>query len=146
MDDQNSTAQDAISRWRAATVVLVTLLAAGCTHNPMLGKWSITKREKETPASYLDELTTNVQSSSGATEIDFQKDSIVITSASSRHEETGVEYSIQELEGGATDVRILQPRKGDTVKDIDVCHIDSSGQRAQLESATEVVDLARIEQ
>ena len=141
MGDQDST----VGIRRSATVVLVTLIAAGCTHNPLLGKWSISQREKEMSASYLDELTANVKGSTGATEIDFHKHSIVITSPTSEHQESGVEYSIQELDGGAIDVRILQPRKGDTVKDIDVCHIDASGKRAQLESATEVVDLARIE-
>jgi hypothetical protein len=130
---------------RLFIIAIASLIAAGCTHNPVLGKWSITKREKEAPASYLDELSANVQSSTGATEIDFGKDSIVITSPTSRHQESGVEYSIQELEGGASDVRILQPRKGDTTRDIDTCHIDASGNRAQLESATELIDLARIQ-
>lgn len=121
------------------------LMAAGCTHNPLLGKWSIEKREKEVPASYMDELTTNVQSATGASEIDFDEDSILIVGSTAQHKETGVEYSIQELPGGATEVQILQPRSGDTTRDIDVCHIDPSGKQAQLESATEVLDLARIE-
>jgi hypothetical protein len=126
-------------------LAIFLLMAAGCTHNPLLGKWSIQKREKEVPASYMDELTTNVLSPTGASEIDFDKDSILIVGSAAEHKETGVEYSIQELQGGATDVRILQPRSGDTTRDIDVCHIDPSGKKAQLESATEVLDLTRIE-
>jgi hypothetical protein len=126
-------------------LVVLLFIAAGCTHNPLLGKWSIQKREKEVPASYMDELTTNVQSATGASEIDFDKDSILIVGSTAEHKETGVEYSINELEGGATEVQILQPRSGDTTRDIDICHVDPSGKKAQLESATEVLDLARIE-
>jgi len=125
--------------------MLLTFALAGCTHNPLLGKWSIEKREKEAPTSSLDELTSNVQSSTGATEIDFRKHSIVIWNKAGKHREKGVEYSIQELESGATDIRILQPAGGDTHRDIDVCHLDATGKTAQLESATEVLDLARIE-
>jgi len=128
-----------------STVIVLVFLAAGCTHNPMLGIWSISNREKEVPAAYLDELTTNIQKPTGATQIEFRKHSIVITGPGAQHRETGVKYSIRELEGGAIDVRILQPRKGDTTRDIDVCHVAASGNSARLESPTEVVDLVRIE-
>jgi hypothetical protein len=116
---------------------------AGCAHNPALGKWNIGKREKEVVASDVDELTHNIRTSTGATSIEFRKNSILISGGAQDHVESGVQYSVQQLEGGAIDVRILQPRKGDSSADIDVLHIASDGNTAQLESRTELVDLTR---
>ena len=123
------------------------LILAGCTHNPLLGKWSIASRDKEADASYLDELTTNVRSSTGATTIEFLKDSIVTSGGPQEHTVTGVTYIIQELEGGATDVKVVQARKSDPDNnDVDICHIDATGNTAQLESRTEVLHLTRASQ
>jgi hypothetical protein len=128
-----------------AAIMPMMLVLAGCTHNPMLGKWSIASRDKEVDTSYIDELTANVKTSTGATTIEFQKDSIVISGGPQTHSETGVTYFVQELEGGATDVQIHQARKGDPGNDdVDVCHIDPTGNAAQLESRTEMVHLTRI--
>jgi len=131
--------------WSYAAMTLVFALA-GCGHNPAIGKWNIGKREKEVVASDIDELTSNIRTSTGATTIEFRKDSIVISGGAADQVETGIDYSVQELEGGATDVRILQPRKGDTSADIDVLHIAAGGNTAQLESRTEMVDLTRVPQ
>jgi len=128
--------------WPCAALILM-FAVAGCTHNPMLGKWKIGKREKEVETTDIDELTSNIKTSSGATGIEFRKNSIVITGGAQNHVETGIDYSVQELEGGATDVRILQPAKGDTSADIDMLHIAPDGNSAQLESRSELVDLTR---
>ena len=131
----------------AGAAALSMLALAGCTHNPLLGKWSIKSRDKEINTSYIDELSANVRAATGATTIDFSKDSIVISGGPQEHTETGVKYYIQELEGGGTDVQIMQPRKGDQASnDIDVCHIDPTGNVAQLESRTEMLHLTRITQ
>ncbi|HTY55622.1 MAG TPA: hypothetical protein VMB26_10500 [Candidatus Binataceae bacterium] len=129
----------------ASAILMLTL--AACTPNPLLGKWSIKSRDKETDASYIDELTSNVRTSTGAKTIEFRKDSIVVSGGPQEHTETGIKYIINELEGGATDVQIVQARKGDPDNnDVDVCHIDSTGNSAQLESRNELVDLTRIGQ
>jgi hypothetical protein len=130
------------SLWSYAALTMV-LTVAGCTHNPVLGKWDIGKREKEVVASDIDELSHNIGAASGATAIEFRKDSIIISGGAANRVESGIDYSVQQLEGGATDVRILQPRKGDTSADIDVLHIAADGKTAQLESRTETVDLTR---
>jgi hypothetical protein len=132
---------------RTGAMMMVMLAIAGCTHNPMLGKWTIASREKEADASYLDELTTNVRKSTGATTIEFLKDSIVTSGGPQDHTITGVTYIITELEGGATDVQIVQKRKSDPDNnDVDVCHIDKTGNTAQLESRNEVLGLTRAGQ
>jgi hypothetical protein len=128
------------------SLMALVLAVFGCAPNPLLGKWQIAQRQKEAEATYIDELTSNIRTSTGATQIEFRKDSILITGGTQNHEETGVEYSIQELPSGAIDVRILQPRPGDTVRDIDLAHVDSSGNSAQLESTTEIVNLTRLGQ
>jgi len=123
------------------------LALAGCSHNPLLGKWSIASRDKEADASYLDELSTNVRTSTGATTIEFLKDSILISGGPQQHTESGVTYIVTELEGGATEVQIVQARKSDPDNnDIDVCHIDKTGNGAQLESRNEVLHLTRAGQ
>jgi hypothetical protein len=59
----------------------------------------------------------------------------------------GVTYIIPELEGGGTDVQIVQARKSDPDNDdVHVCHIDKSGAGAQLESRNEVLHLTRAGQ
>lgn len=128
-------------------LVMLMLALAGCTHNPLLGKWNIASRDKEADASYLDELTTNVRTSTGATTIEFLKDSIITSGGPQEHTITGVTYVINELEGGATDVQIVQARKSDPDNnDVDVCHIDKTGNAAQLESRNEVLRLSRAGQ
>ena len=63
------------------------------------------------------------------------------------HTINGVTYIITELEGGATDVQIVQARKSDPDNhDVDVCHVDKSGAAAQLESRNEVLHLTRAGQ
>jgi archaellin len=126
-----------------ACALAVAFAAAGCSGNPIVGKWKIGKREKEMEATYVDELTTNIRPITGASQIEFRKDSIAVTGGPKDHLIENVQYSVQELPGGAVDVRILQPRPGDTSRDIDVLHIDASGNNAQLESPTELIDLAR---
>ena len=127
----------------AGSLALVVTTLAGCGGNPASGTWTIGQRQKELEATYLDELTTNIRKSTGATQIEFQKDSIVISGGAQPHTETGVIYSVDELPGGAVDIRILQPRAGDTTKDVDILHIDKTGNSAQLETPTELVDLTR---
>jgi hypothetical protein len=39
---------------RTGAMVALMLALAGCTHTPMLGKWTIASRDKEAEASYLD--------------------------------------------------------------------------------------------
>jgi hypothetical protein len=129
-----------------ATLMTLMLALAGCTHNPLLGKWSIASRDKEIDTSYIDELTANVKTSTGATSIEFRKDSILISGGPKEHTETGVTYFIQELEGGGTEVQVLQARKGEpNNNDVDVCHIDPTGNSAQLESRSELLHLIRVE-
>ena len=75
------------------------------------------------------------------------KDSIVTSGGPQEHTITGVTYIINELEGGATDVQIVQARKSDPDNnDVDVCHIDKTGNAAQLESRNEVLRLSRAGQ
>jgi hypothetical protein len=129
---------------QTGAIVALMLALAGCTHNPLLGKWSIASRDKEAEASYLDELTTNVKTSTGATTVEFLKDSIVTSGGPQEHTIQGVTYIITELEGGATDIQIVQARKSDPDNnDVDVCHIDKTGNTAQLESRNEVLHLTR---
>jgi hypothetical protein len=132
---------------RTGALVVLMLALTGCTHNPLLGKWTIASRDKEAEASYLDELTTNVRTSTGATTIEFLKDSIVTSGGPQENTITGVTYVINELEGGATDVQIVQARQSDPDNnDVDVCHIDKSGNAAQLESRNEILHLTRAGQ
>ena len=131
---------------RIGTIAALMLALAGCTHNPLLGKWTIASRDKEVDASFLDELTTNVKTSSGATTIEFLKDSIVTSGGPQEHTINGVSYVITELEGGATDVQIVQARHDPDNNDVDVCHIDKTGNAAQLESRNEVLRLTRAGQ
>ncbi|MHB8382232.1 MAG: hypothetical protein ACYDC3_07815 [Candidatus Binataceae bacterium] len=132
-------------RWWRCGILVVSLAIAGCGHNPALGKWNIGKREKETETSDIDELSHDIRTAADATTIEFRKDSIVISGGTANQTESNIDYSVAPLEGGATDIRILQPRKGDTSADIDTLHIAADGKTAQLESRTEVVDLTRAQ-
>lgn len=133
-------------RWWRCGILVVALTLVGCGHNPALGKWSIGKREKEVETSDLDELTHDIRTSTGATTIEFRKDSIAISGGAANQTETNIDYSVGGMDGGATNVRILQSRKGDTSADIDTLHIAPDGKTATLESRTEVVDLTRIQE
>ena len=129
---------------RAALITILILGVAGCTHNPLIGKWSIKSRDKESDANFIDELTSNLKKASGATTVEFRKDSILISGGPQEHTVNGVSYVVQELEGGATTVQIMQPRKSDPDNnDVDVCHVDPTGNAAQLESRNTVIQLTR---
>jgi hypothetical protein len=129
---------------RAALITILILGAAGCTHNPLLGKWSIKSRDREAEATFVDQLTSILKKSSGATTVEFRKDSILVSGGPQDHTVNGVSYIIQELEGGATTVQIMQPRKSDPDNnDVDVCHVDPTGNSAQLESRNTVIQLTR---
>lgn len=130
-------------RWWRCGIMIVALMLVGCGHNPAIGKWSIGKREKEIETSDLDELTHDIRTATGATTIEFRKDSIVISGGSADQTEHNIDYSVGGMDSGATNVRILQSRKGDTSADIDMLHIAPDGKTATLESRTEVVDLTR---
>lgn len=122
-------------------VLVLSLALAGCGYNPALGKWNITKSEEEVEATTADELTV-IRNSTGATAIEFRKDSILVTGGLKDRSESPVVYSVQPLKSGATTVQILQG-KSDTNHDIDVMMISPDGNRARLESRTELVDLTR---
>ncbi len=132
-------------RWWRCGIMVVALTLVGCGHNPALGKWSIGKREKEVETSDIDELTHDIRTSTGATTIEFRKDSIVISGGAADQTENNIDYSVGGMDSGATNVRILQSRKGDTSADIDTLHIAPDGKTATLESRTEVVDLTRVQ-
>ena len=131
---------------RTFGVIALMLALAGCTHNPLLGKWTIASRDKEEDASFLDELTQNVRTSTGATTIEFLKDSIVISGGPKDHTISGVSYVITELEGGANEVRVVQPVHDPDNNDVDLVHIDKTGNAAQLESRNEILKLSRVAQ
>ena len=131
---------------RTGVIAALMLGLMGCTHNPLLGKWTIVSRDKEADAGFLDELTTNVKTSTGATTIEFLKDSIVTSGGPQDHTISGVTYIINELEGGAIDVQIVQARHDPDNNDVDICHIDKSGNSAQLESRNESLHLTRAGQ
>lgn len=131
---------------RTGAIAVMMLVLAGCTHNPLLGKWTIASRDKEENASFLDELTQNVRASTGATTIEFLKDSIIISGGPQSHTINGVSYVITELEGGATTVQIVQAIKDPDNNDVDVCHVDKTGNAAQLQSRNEILTLSRAAQ
>ena len=132
---------------RTFALIALMLFLAGCTHNPLLGKWTITSRDKEADASFLDELTQSVRTSTGATTIEFLKDSIVISGGPQSVTEDGIHYQITELEGAnGTEVKIYQPRKDDPNNyDIDLSRVAPDGKSAHLETPSETVELKRIE-
>ncbi len=136
-------------RWMVhacAAALLVGL--SGCTYNPLLGKWKIDQRTKETYVTYLDPLSHNIKKKTGNDTIEFLKDSIVVSGGPQAVTEENIQYRIQELEGSAgTEVKIVQPRKDDPNNyDIDVSRVAPDGKSAHLETPSEVVELKRIEQ
>jgi hypothetical protein len=120
---------------------------SGCTYNPLLGKWKIDQRTKETDVSYVDPLSTHIKKQSGNDTIEFAKNSIVVSGGANSATEDGIHYQITELEGaGGTEVKIYQPRKDDPNNyDIDVSRVAPDGKSAHLETPSETVELKRIE-
>ncbi|HEY2106168.1 MAG TPA: hypothetical protein VGH29_10320, partial [Candidatus Binataceae bacterium] len=98
---------------------------SGCTYNPLLGKWKIDQRTKETYVSYVDPLSTNIKKQTGNDTLEFAKDSIVISGGPNAVTEGGIHYQVTELEGGnGTEVKIYQPRKDNPDNpDIDVLRV-----------------------
>jgi hypothetical protein len=129
-----------------AAALLIGL--SGCTYNPLLGKWKIDQRTKETYVDYVDPLSKNIKKKTGNDTIEFRKDSIVVSGGSQEMTEENIQYRIQELEGGAgTEVKIVQPRKDDPNNyDIDVSRVAPDGKSAHLETPSEIVELKRLEQ
>ncbi len=119
---------------------------AGCTHNPLLGKWKIDQRTKETYVSYVDPLSSNIKKHTGNDTIEFRKDSIEVSGGPNAVTESGINYQVTELEGeGGTEVKIYQPRKDDPSNyDIDVSRVAPDGKSAHLETPSEIVELKRI--
>jgi hypothetical protein len=120
---------------------------SGCTYNPLLGKWKIDQRTKETDVTYLDPLSHNIKKRTGNDTIEFLKDSIVISGGPQSVTEDGIHYQITELEGAnGTEVKIYQPRKDDPNNyDIDLSRVAPDGKSAHLETPSETVELKRIE-
>ena len=129
-----------------AAALLVVL--SGCTYDPLLGKWKIDQRTKETDVTYLDPLSHNIKKHTGNDTIEFLKDSIVVSGGLQPVTEDGINYQITELEGAAgTEVKIYQPRKDDPSNyDIDLSRVAPDGKSAHLETPSEVVELKRIDQ
>jgi len=138
-----------LRRWTllvCAAALLVGL--SGCTYNPLLGKWKIDQRTKETDVTYLDPLSHNIKKHTGNDTIEFLKDSIVISGGPQPVTEDGINYQITELEGAAgTEVKIYQPRKDDPSNyDIDLSTVAPDGKSAHLETPSEIIELKRIDQ
>lgn len=135
-------------RW-TMRVCAVALLAGlwGCTYNPLLGKWKIDQRTKETDVTYVDPLSHNIKKKTGNDTIEFEKNSIVVSGGAQPVTEDGIHYQITELEGSAgTEVKIYQPRKDDPNNyDIDVLRVAPDGKSAHLETPSEIVELKRID-
>ena len=121
---------------------------SGCTYNPLLGKWKIDQRTKETYVSYVDPLSSNIKKQTGNDTLEFDKTSIVVSGGPNAVTEDGIHYQITELEGGnGTEVKIYQPRKDDPNNyDIDVFRVTPDGKSAHLETPSEIVELKRIDQ
>jgi hypothetical protein len=120
---------------------------SGCTYNPLLGKWKIDQRTKETYVSYVDPLSSNIKKQTGNDTLEFDKTSIVVSGGPNAVTEDGIHYQITELEGGnGTEVKIYQPRKDDPNNyDIDVLRVAPDGKSAHLETPSETAELKRIE-
>jgi hypothetical protein len=131
--------------WLVCAAAMVVALS-GCTYNPGLGKWKIDQRTKETYESYVDPLSSHIKKHTGNDTIELLKDSIVVSGGGKDIVETGIEYRIQELEEGGTEVKIYQPRKDQPGQyDIDLFRVSSDGKSAHLETPSEIVELKRIE-
>lgn len=135
-------------RW-TMRVCAVALLAGlwGCTYNPLLGKWKIDQRTKETYVSYVDPLSSNIKKQTGNDTIEFAKNSLTISGGPNAFTEDSIHYQITELPGSeGTEVKIYQPRKDDPNNyDIDTSRVAPDGKSAHLETPSEVVELKRIE-
>ncbi len=141
-----------VGRYRGRLFVAMCAMAlliglSGCTYNPLLGKWKIDQRTKETYVSYVDPLSSNIKKQTGNDTIEFTKNSIVVSGGPNAVTEDGIHYQITELEGGAgTEVKIYQPRKDDPNNyDIDTSRVTPDGKSAHLETPSEIVELKRIE-
>jgi hypothetical protein len=135
-------------RWLVAACVVGLLMGlSGCTYNPLLGKWKIDQRSKETYVTYVDPLSSNIKKKTGNDTIEFAKDSVAISGGANAVTENSIHYQVTELEGGAgTEVKIYQPRKDDPNNyDIDVTRVAPDGKSAHLETPSEIVELKRIE-
>jgi hypothetical protein len=131
----------------AACALALLMGLSGCTYNPLLGKWKIDQRTKETYVTYVDPLSSNIKKKTGNDTIEFAKDSIIVSGGPNAVTEDAIHYQITELEGGAgTEVKIYQPRKDDPNNyDIDVLRVAPDGKSAHLETPSEIVELKRIE-
>jgi hypothetical protein len=119
----------------------------GCTYNPLLGKWKIDQRTKETYVSYVDPLSSNIRKQTGNDTIEFDKNSLAISGGPNTFTEDVIHYQITELpESAGTQVKIYQPRKDDPNNyDIDMARVAPDGKSVHLETPSEVVELKRIE-
>ena len=131
---------------RLAGAAMLLIGMSGCTYNPLLGKWKIDQRVKETYVSYVDPLSTNIKKQTGNDTIEFDKNSIVVSGGNPVTED-GIHYQVTELAGGnGTEVKIYQPRKDDPNNyDIDLLRVAPDGKTAHLETPSETAELKRIE-
>ncbi len=131
----------------AVCAIALLIGLCGCTYNPLLGKWKIGQRTKETYVSYVDPLSTNIRKQTGNDTLEFDRDSIVVSGGPNAVTEDGIHYQITELPGGeGTEVKIYQPRKDDPNNyDIDVLRVTPDGKSAHLETPSETAELKRIE-
>jgi hypothetical protein len=135
-------------RWMVAVCAMALLAGlSGCTYNPLLGKWKIDQRTKETYVSYVDPLSSNIKKHTGNDTIEFAKNSIMVSGGPNAVTEDGIHYQMTELPGGeGTEVKIYQPRKDDPNNyDIDLSRVAPDGKSAHLETPSEVVELKRVE-
>jgi len=134
-------------RWGIAGLALIVLGLCGCTYNPLLGKWKIERRTKETYVSYVDPLSSNIKKQTGNDTIEFARDSLTISGGPRSFTEDGIHYQITELEGSAgTEIKVYQPRKDDPNNyDIDLLRVAPDGKSAHLETPSETAELKRIE-
>ncbi len=131
----------------AACAAALLMGLSGCTYNPLLGKWRIDQRTKETYVSYVDPLSSHIRKQTGNDTIQFDKNSITISGGANPFTEDGIHYQVTELPGAeGTEVKIYQPRKDDPNNyDIDTSRVAPDGKSAHLETPSEVVELKRIE-
>jgi hypothetical protein len=135
--------------WRGGILALGILIGlSGCTYNPLLGKWKIDQRTRETYVTYVDPLSSHIKKHTGNDTIEFRKDSLVVSGGPNQVTEDGIHYQTTELEGGnGTEVKIYQPRKDDPNNyDIDTSRVSPDGKSAHLETPSEIVELKRIEE
>jgi hypothetical protein len=128
----------------AALAVMVG--ASGCTYNPLIGKWQIDHRNKETYVSYVDPLSKHIKKETGNTTIVFSQNSLEVSGGSKPATEQGIHYQVTELPGGeGNEVKIYQPRKDDPNNyDIDTARVSPDGKSVHLETPSEMVDLKKI--